>query len=78
MLNLKTPILTLNIKNLYHVYIERDTEEDTNTLYDEVVYSENFDDLKSYFKNNFKNCYIEISHMRVDELPFYSEYLDKL
>lgn len=75
MFNLKTPILTLNIKNLYHVYIERDIQKDTDILYNEVVYSENFDDLKSYFKNNFKNCYIEISHMRTDELPFYSDKL---
>ena len=67
--------VTLNIKNLYHVCIERETEDDIVTLYDEVVYSEKFNDLKSYFENNFKNCTIEISHMRVDELPFF--YSDK-
>ena len=67
--------VTLNIKNLYHVHIERETEDDIVTLYDEVVYSEKFNDLKSYFENNFKNCAIEISHVRVDELPFYSDRL---
>lgn len=69
--------VTLNIKDLYHVHIERemDTEYNIVTLYDEVVYSEKFNDLKSYFENNFKNCAIEISHVRVDELPFYSDRL---
>lgn len=67
--------VTLNIKDLYHVYIERETENNIVTLYNEVVYSEKFNDLKSYFENNFKNCTIEISHIRIDELPFYSDRL---
>ena len=67
--------VTLNIKNLYHVHIERETEDDIVTLYDEVVYSEKFNDLKSYFEIYFKNCAFDISHMRVDELPFYSDKL---
>ena len=67
--------ITFNIKKLYHVHIERETEDDIVTLYDGVVCSEEFNDLKSYFENNFKNCTIEISHMRVDELPFYSDKL---
>ena len=67
--------ITLNIKNLYYIHIEKETEDDIVTLYDGVAYSEKFNDLKSYFENNFKNCAIEISHMRVDELPFYSDEL---
>ena len=65
----------LNAKNLYHVYVERETDDDFVALYDEVIYTnEDIDTIKKRFSRfNGVNTYIEISHMKVDELPFYSK-----
>lgn len=68
---------TLNIKNLYHVYIERNTDDDFVTLYDKIIYTdESIDEIKNRFSRfNGSNALIEISHIRVGELPFYSDKL---
>lgn len=67
----------LNAKNLYHVYVEHETEDDFVTLYDEIIYTdESIDEIKNRFsKFDGLNAHIEISHMRIDELPFYSDEL---
>lgn len=67
----------LNIKNLYHIHIERDTKDDFITLYDEIVYTdETIDEIKNRFvRFNGTKTHIEISHVRIDELPFYSDKL---
>lgn len=67
----------LNAKNLYHVYVERETKDDFITLYNEIIYTdESIDEIKNRFSRfDGSNAHIEISHMRIDELPFYSDRL---
>ena len=67
----------LNAKNLYHVYVERETKDDFITLYNEIIYTdESIDEIKNRFSRfNGSNAHIEISRMRIDELPFYSDKL---
>lgn len=67
----------LNAKNLYHVYVERETKDDFITLYNEIIYTdESIDKIKNHFlRFSGSNAHIEISHIRVDELPFYSDKL---
>lgn len=64
-------------KNLYHIYVERETEDDFVTLYNEIIYTdESIDEIKNRFSRfNGSNTHIEISRMRIDELPFYSDEL---
>ena len=67
----------LNAKNLYHVYVERETEDDFITLYNEIIYTdESIDEIKNRFSRfDGSNAHIEISRMRIDELPLYSDEL---
>lgn len=64
----------LKFENLYHVHVEYDTEDDTITVCNDIINTDNINEVMSYYEDKFKNdnrvYLMEISKFRVDELPF--------